>query len=196
MTRINLLPHRQIKRAARQRQFNLMLIAGAIAGVAIVFTGETIISAKISAQAERNARLDAANAKLDKQIDEIKDLKNQIQNVLDRKQVVENLQSNRSQAVIVLDEITRQLPEGVVLKSIKQQANLINLEGIADNNARIATLVRNFSTSKSMEAPSLIEIKSTTVNNLKQNDFTISVKLKAPQQETQDSNPKHKGKKS
>lgn len=196
MIRINLLPHRQIKRAARQRQFNLMLIAGAIAGVAIVFTGETIISAKISAQAERNARLDAANAKLDKQIEEIKDLKNQIQNVLDRKQVVENLQSNRSQAVIVLDEISRQLPEGVVLKSIKQQANLINLEGIADTNARVATLVRNFSTSRSMEAPGLIEIKSTTVNNLRQNDFTLNVRLKPPQQETQDSNPKNKGNKS
>lgn len=196
MIRINLLPHRQIKRAARQRQFNLMLIAAAIAAVAIVFAGETIISAKISAQAERNARLDAANAKLDKQIDEIKDLKNQIQNVLARKQVVENLQGDRSQAVIVLDEISRELPEGVVLKSIKQQGNLINLVGVADTNARVASLVRNFSTSKWVEAPSLIEITSSTVNNLRQNNFTMSVKLKAPQQDAQDSNPKSKGKKS
>lgn len=196
MIRINLLPHRQLKRAARQRHFNLMLAVAAIAGVVIVFAGETIISAKISAQVERNARLDAANAKLDKQIDEIKDLKNQIQNVLDRKKVVENLQSNRSQAVVVLDEISRRLPEGVVLKSIKQQANVINLEGLADTNARVATLVRNFSDSRWLESPNLIEIRSTTVNNLKQNAFTMNVKLKAPQQEAQDSNPKTMGKKS
>lgn len=196
MIRINLLPHRQLKRAARQRQFNLMLIATVIAGVVIVFAGETIISARISSQSERNARLDAANAKLDKQIDEIKDLKNQIQNVLDRKQVVENLQSDRSQAVVVLDEISRQLPEGVVLKSIKQQANLINLEGIADSNARVATLVRNFSESRWMEAPGLIEIRSTTINNLKQNDFTMNVKLKAPQKEELGAHPKNKAKKS
>ena len=94
--------------------------------------------------------------------------------MLERKQVVENLQTNRSQSVVVLDELSRQLPEGMYLKSIKQQANVITLEGIADTNSRVATLVRNFSTSNWMEAPSLIEIKSVAVNTLKQNAFTLN----------------------
>lgn len=194
MIRINLLPHRQIKRAERQRQFNLMLIATMVAAAALVFLGQTFISAQVSAQLSRNTRLDAANAKLDTQISEIKTLKEQISDVLERKQVVENLQSNRSQAVVVLDELTRQLPEGLFLKSIKQQGNLITLEGIADTNARIATLVRNLSASQWMEAPNLIEIKSTAVNNLKQNNFTLNVSLKAPK--VDESLANGKGKKS
>jgi type IV pilus assembly protein PilN len=195
MVRINLLPHRQLKRAERQRQFNLLLIATVIAGGAIVFMGQTFISSKIDTQSERNHRLEEASAKLDKEISEIKELKEQIQDVLARKQVVENLQSNRGQAVVVLDEISRQLPEGVYLKTIKQQGNVINLQGIADTNARVATLVRNLSTSEWMESPSLIEIKSTLINTLKYNDFMLSVKLKVQKPPEADSGPNKKGKK-
>jgi type IV pilus assembly protein PilN len=195
MVSINLLPHRQLKRAERQRQFNLLLVATVIAGGAIVFMGQTFIGTKIEAQSERNRRLEEANTKLDKEIAEIKELKGQIQDVLARKQVVENLQSNRSQAVIVLDEVSRQLPEGVYLKTIKQQGPLISLQGIADTNARVATLVRNLSASQWMETPKLIEIKATTVNNLKYNDFMLNVNLKVQQPPEVTAAPKKKGKK-
>ncbi|MCB5188760.1 PilN domain-containing protein [Methylobacillus caricis] len=180
MVRINLLPHRQIRRAERQRQFNLMLAVTAAAGVAIVFMGSTIISSRLDEQLSRNARLEAASANLDKQIEEIKELKTQIRNVLERKQVVENLQLNRSQAVMLLDEVSRQMPEGMYLKAIKQQGRVVTLEGVADTNARVATLVRNLSGSQWLETPTLVEIKSATVNGLKQNNFTLTVQLKAP----------------
>ncbi len=182
MIRINLLPHRQIKRAERQRQFNLMLVATLIAGAAIVFMGQTYISAAIDNQSGRNKRLEDAIVQLDKEIEDIKKLKEQIRNVLDRKRVVENLQSDRSQAVILLDEIARQLPEGVFLKSIKQTGNEITLEGIADTNARVATLVRNLGNSQWLESPVLIEIKAVTAKNIKQSAFTLKVtqKVKKP----------------
>ncbi len=180
MIRINLLPHRQIKRAERQRQFNLMILATLIAGAAIVFLGQTYISTRIDTQNGRNGRLDAAIAQLDKEIADIKHLKEQIRNVLDRKRVVENLQNNRSQAVVLLEELARQLPEGVYLKSIKQQGMAITLDGVADTNARVATLVRNLSNSKHLESPVLIEIKAVTTNkNLKQSAFTLNVNQKA-----------------
>ncbi|MGB2833801.1 MAG: PilN domain-containing protein [Methylotenera sp.] len=183
MIRVNLLPHRQVKRAARQREFGLMAAFSAMAAAAIVFLGYTFINSQIEAQTARNIRLDEAIVKLDKEIADIKDLKDQIGIMLERKQVVENLQTNRSQSVVVLDELSRQLPEGMYLKSIKQQANVITLEGIADTNSRVATLVRNFSTSNWVEAPSLIEIKSVAVNTLKQNAFTLNVNIKAPKAE-------------
>ena len=186
MVRINLLPHRQIKRAERQRQFNLMLVATAIAGAVLVFMGQTYISTQIDSQLSRNGRLDTANTQLDKEIAEIRELKNQINSVLERKQVVENLQTDRSQAVVVLDEIARQLPEGMVLTSIKQQGKTITLQGLADTNARVATLVRNLSTSPWMERPRLIEIKAVAdkTSKTKQNNFTMNVSLKAPKPET------------
>lgn len=178
MIRINLLPHRQIRRAERQRQFTLMIVAAAVAAAVIVFLGQTFIVAETDSQNSRNARLNEAIVKLDKQIEEIKQLKDKIQEVLERKQVVENLQSNRSQAVVILDELTRQLPEGMYLSSIKQQGPTITLEGIADTNARVATLVRNLSGSQWLESPALVEIKAIQVNNLKANNFILTVKLK------------------
>ena len=193
MMRINLLPHRQLKRAERQRQFGLMALMAAVAAGAVVFMGWTYLSAKKDSQIERNGRLEVAIAQLDKQIADIKDLKDQISNVLERKQIVENLQTNRSQSVVILDELSRQLPEGLYLKSIKQQGNLITLEGVADTNARVATLVRNLSVSNWMESPNLIEIKAITINGIKQNDFTLNVSLKVQKAEEAPNKNKIKG---
>ena len=180
MIRVNLLPHRQIKRAARQREFGLMVLFSLMAAAALVFLGYSYINARVEAQAERNARLDTAIAALDKEIADIKDLKDQINIMLERKQVVENLQTNRSQSVVILDEVSRQLPEGMYLRSIKQQGNAITLEGVADTNSRVATLVRNFSTSNWMESPSLVEIRSEAGAKLKQNAFSLGVNIKPP----------------
>ncbi|MGZ8258183.1 MAG: PilN domain-containing protein [Methylotenera sp.] len=186
MIRVNLLPHRQLRREARQREFGLMAAFSVILAAVIIFLGWTYINSRTDAQAERNVRLDVAIVKLDKEIADIKNLKDQISVMLERKQVVENLQSNRRQAVVVLDELSRQLPEGMYLKSIKQQGNVITIEGVADTNARVATLVRNLSNSNWMESPSLVEIKSVTINNLKQNAFTLNVNVKVPKAETED----------
>lgn len=188
MIRVNLLPHRQLKREARQREFGLMAGFSATAAAFIIFMGWTVIDSQVSEQTSRNGRLDTAISKLDKEIADIKDLKDQISIMLERKQVVENLQTNRSQSVVVLDELSRQLPEGMYYKSIKQKANLITIEGVADTNARVATLVRNLSASNWMEAPNLVEIKSLMVNNVKQNAFTLTVNLKVPKVDSDDHN--------
>ena len=191
--RINLLPHRQIKRAERQREFNGLLVAVVIAAGAIIFLGQTLIGSGIDSQASRNKRLEDGIAALDKEIAVIKELKGKINEVLERKKIVENLQTNRAQAVVLLDEVTRKLPEGVYLKSIKQVANLITLEGVADTNARVATLVRNFSNSEWLESPGLVEIKSETVNGLKRNNFTLNVTQKLQNTDNVDDGSKKVG---
>jgi type IV pilus assembly protein PilN len=193
MVRINLLPHRQIKRAEKQREFGLMALFAAVLALAIIFLGWTYLGARKQTQLERNTRLEQAIAKLDTEIADIAELKNQINNVLERKRIVENLQTNRSQAVVLLDELARQLPEGLYLKSIRQVGNVITMQGVADTNARVATLVRNLETSEWLENPVLIEIKTTTVNNAKQNDFTMNVNLKAQQAESDQQNAKPVG---
>jgi len=192
MIRINLLPHRQIRREAKQREFGLMAVFTAIAACAILFVAYTVINSKVESQLERNQRLNNAITKLDKEIADIKDLREQISAMLERKQVVENLQANRSQAVIVFDELSRQLPEGMYLKSIKQEGKIITIEGVADTNARVATLVRNFNQSNWMESPILIEIKAITVGAQKQNLFTLKVSLKTPTTEADDAGAKAK----
>jgi len=192
MIRVNLLPHRQIRREAKQREFGLMALFTAIAACAILFVAYTIINSKVESQLERNQRLNNAITKLDKEIADIKDLREQISAMLERKQVVENLQTNRSQAVIVFDELSRQLPEGMYLKSVKQEGKVITIEGVADTNARVATLVRNFNQSTWLESPILIEIKAITVGAQKQNLFTLKVSLKTPTAEADDAGAKAK----
>ncbi|MDP2152720.1 MAG: PilN domain-containing protein [Methylotenera sp.] len=190
MIRVNLLPHRQIRRETRQREFGFMALFSAIAACAILFMAYSIINSKVESQLERNQRLSNAITKLDKEIADIKNLREQISAMLERKQVVENLQTNRSQAVIIFDELSRQLPEGMYIKSIKQEGKVITLEGVADTNARVATLVRNFNQSEWMESPILIEIKAITVGVQKQNLFTLKVSLKTPIIETDDAGAK------
>jgi type IV pilus assembly protein PilN len=186
MIRINLLPHRQLKREARQRQFNMMAVLSGIAAAGTIFLGSTFISSKIDNQIARNNRLNDEIAKLDKEIADIKTLKDQIRVMLERKQVVENLQTDRNQSVVILDELSRQLPDGMFYKSIKQQGNKITLEGVADTNARVATLVRNVNGSNWLTSPNLVEIKSVANNSAKQNVFTVNVDLKPRQTETEE----------
>lgn len=193
MMHINLLPHREIKRAERQRQFGLMALFSVVLASAIVFTGWTYLGSKKQVQLDRNVRLEQAIAQLDIEIADIRELKDQINNVLERKQIVENLQTNRSQAVVVLDELARQLPEGLYLKSIKQVGNVITLQGVADTNARVATLVRNLEVSNWLQSPVLIEIKTSTLNGIKQNDFIMNVNLKVQKTEEASNQAKQAG---
>jgi type IV pilus assembly protein PilN len=126
----------------------------------------------------------------------IKELKSQINDVLERKQIVENLQSNRSQAVVVLDDLSRQLPEGTYLKLISQKGSLIDIQGIADTNARVATLVRNLANSEWMETPNLQEIQAVSIGSVRYNDFKMNVRLKAQQAPEVEATDIAKGKKS
>ncbi len=178
MMRINLLPHRQRRREFRQKQFVVMMALSAIAAAAILFLGYSYLNLSLENQNQRNERLNVAIANLDKEIAEIQILKEKIADVLSRKQAVESLQTNRSQVSQILDEMSRKLPEGMYITAIKQVANLVSIDGVADTNARVATLVRNFKNSEWLESPNLVEIKSITVNSLKTNEFKLNVNLK------------------
>ncbi len=176
MIRINLLPHRELARAARKRQFGILLGMAVAAGVVVVVFGHTLIAARQSNQEARNAYLDQEIAKLDSQIGEIKKIKEQTQALLARKQVVETLQSNRTEVVHLFDQMIRLLPDGLYLKSFKQSGNTITLNGYTQSSARVSTLMRNLDDSPWFESPSLIEIKAATVNNLRANEFVLTIK--------------------
>lgn len=190
MIRINLLPHREVRRAARQRQFNLLLGAVALSGLAIVVLGYVTLETRQKTQLERNEFMKAEIAKLDKDIADIKKLKEQTQSLLSRKQVVETLQTNRSDEVHLLDQLVRVLPEGIYLSAIKQTGSTINLQGYAQSSARVSTLMRNLDGSPWLEAPALIEIKAATVQGLRANAFNLNVQQTLSQASPDDKNKK------
>jgi type IV pilus assembly protein PilN len=176
MIRINLLPHRELARAARRRQFNVLLGIAVAAGVLVVVLGHSVIAARQSAQDARNAYLDQEIVKLDSQIVEIKKIREQTQALLERKQVVETLQSNRTEVVHLFDQMIRLLPDGLYLKSFKQVGDVVTISGYTQSSARVSTLMRSLDTSPWFESARLIEIKAATVNNLRANEFVLSVK--------------------
>lgn len=177
MMRINLLPHRELKRRRQRDAFLVLLMITAAVGGSIVFAVYGVIGGQIERQLDRNKYLDGEIAKLDKQIEEIQKLREQTQAMLARKKVVETLQGNRSEAVNLLDQLVRQLPEGVYLRSVKQTGGTVNLTGYAQSNARVSSLLRNLEASPWLQEPSLVEIKASTTGNARLNEFTVNVKL-------------------
>ena len=156
MIRINLLPHREEKRKAKRQQFYALLgLISVLAGL-IVFLVYTIIGGYISVQEEKNDFLKKEIAVLDKQIDQIKRLKEQTQALLARKQIIESLQRDRAEAVRLLSELVKQMPEGVYVKTVKQEGAKITLAGYAQSSARVSTLMRNIESSPWLENPLLI----------------------------------------
>jgi type IV pilus assembly protein PilN len=142
-----------------------------------------ILKAQIDNQNSRNALLKTEIAKLDEQIKEIDRLREQIQAVISRKQVVETLQANRSEAVHLLDQLVRQLPDGVYLRSIKQTGPKVTLVGYAQSNARVSTLMRNIEASPWVEKPELVEIRLVAAPNArdaaaKVSEFTLNLQVK------------------
>lgn len=175
---INLLPYREERRRMRQRQFGTQIGLVAALALAIVLLLHVLVSGNITAQQERNQFLKQELARLDKDIGEIGRLKQEVAALLARKQVIERLQSDRAQAVHLLDQLVRQVPEGVYLRQVKQVGSGVNLQGYSQANARVSTLMRNLAESAYLENPVLVEIKSATVNNRRVSEFSMNVSLR------------------
>jgi len=172
MIRINLLPHREIRRKQQQQQFFILLFGVVIIGAAVWFVVHSYLDEQHELQMSRNKYLQDEIVKLDKQIAEIQKLKDQTAALLARKRVVETLQGNRSEVVHLLDQLVRQLPDGVYLKSIKQTGPRVTINGFTQSQARVSTLMRNLESSPQLEDPGLVEIKAVTQGGLRINNFS------------------------
>jgi type IV pilus assembly protein PilN len=178
MIRINLLPYREGIRNAKRQQFYGLFGLVTILGCLIVFVVFAVIDGSLADQDARNDFIKKETASLDKQIDEIKRLKDQSAALLARKQIIESLQQNRAEAVLLLSELTKQTPEGVYLRSLKQNDTRIVMVGYAQSNARVSTLMRNIEASPWLERPGLMEIKAVTVDKIRLNEFNMVAFIK------------------
>ncbi|AGX87571.1 PilN domain-containing protein [Candidatus Symbiobacter mobilis] len=183
MILINLLPHREIARKKRRDAFNVglassALIGGIIAGVIFLW-----FQAHISTQQSRNRVLQSEIDKFNEQIKDIAGLESQIAALVARQQAVEDLQSDRNLPVHLLNELVRLLPEGVYVQSLRQEAQNVLLQGVAQSNERVSELLRNFSNqSRWFAKPDLVEIITGTValsprDTRRVANFSMRVKL-------------------
>ena len=177
--RINLLPHRADRRKRARQHF--VTVSGMTfgLGVLVAFLIYQFYDRQISVQNDRNTFLANEIKKLDKDIADINELKNQIQALLARKQIIETLQADRAQTVHLLEQMVRQMPEGVYLKSMRQTAQKVHIVGFAQSNARVSTLMRNIEASPWLDQPLLVEVKAaTSADKRRVSQFDMYVQLK------------------
>ena len=187
MIMINLLPHREERRKRKKIAFFAGLGVAAVAGLAIVGVWYLVVQQLISGQQQRNAFLQAEIAKLDVQIKDIASLKAEIASLKARQKAVEDLQIDRNVPVHVLNELVRQVPEGIYITAVKQDGQTLSVAGIAQTQERVSEFLRNTAyNSEWLVKPELIESKAATIQGANREqkrlfDFSIRLTVKRPQ---------------
>jgi len=187
MANINLLPWRADRRKLREREFYMMLAAAAVGALLVFFVAMMWMQHVIDDQRGRNDYLKGEIASLDKQIKEIEELDKTRADLITRKDIIEQLQSNRSQMVHLFDELVKTIPDGTRLSTMKQVGDLITLDGIAESNQRVATYLHNIDISPWLGHSDLKK----TENNPGAKDadkklpyhFSMDVKLRKPEEQ-------------
>ena len=180
MIRINLLPHREEKRRAKRQQFYGLSGLIAILGCLFILLGYSVLEGYISSQEEKNQFLKREVTALDKQIDQIKGLREQTQSLLARQRIIESLQRDRSMAVHLLSELVKRLPEGIYIRSLKQNDGLkVTINGYAQSSARVSALMRKIEESPWLERPQLVEVKAVVADRRRVNEFDMDFYVKS-----------------
>jgi type IV pilus assembly protein PilN len=158
---INLLPHREEKRQQRKKAFFVALALAAVAGAVVVGGWYSVLQQMKSAQLARNELLRSEIKKLDTQIKDIAMLRTEIEALKARQKAVEDLQTDRNTPVYLINELARQVPEGIFLSAIRQNGNVVTVTGVAQTNERVSEFLRNtLYSSPWLEKPELVEIKA------------------------------------
>jgi type IV pilus assembly protein PilN len=180
MARINLLPWRAERRKQRQKEFMTMVGLSALAAVVVAFLIVGFYKGQIEGQNERNTYLRDQITQVDAKIKEIEELDKKKAKLLARKEVIEQLQANRSQMVHLFDSLVRTIPDGVTLTAIKQEGDVLTLTGRSQSNARVSTYMRNLEGSGWMTNPDLSVIEAKGENKGLPYEFNLQVKLANP----------------
>jgi type IV pilus assembly protein PilN len=180
---INLLPHREAARKRRREAFFAALAGSAVAGVVIAAGIYLWYAAQISSQQSKNVVLQTEIKRLDGQIKDIANLQAEIAALRARQQAVEDLQADRNMPVYLLNELVTQLPDGVYVTSLKQENQVVLIQGTAQSNERVSELLRNLAyKSPWLAKPELVEITAGSValtprDQRRVANFTMRVKL-------------------
>lgn len=187
MILINLLPHREEKRKRRKVAFFIGLVAAAIVSVLMMGAWYLVVQRMTTTQQDRNQFLSTEITKLEVQIKDIATLRAEIESLKARQKAVEDLQIDRNVPVHVLNELVKQTPEGVYFTAVKQDGQVLTVNGVAQTNERVSEFLRNTAyNSQWLVKPELVEIKALTVQTANKEqkrlfDFSMRVSVKRPQ---------------
>jgi type IV pilus assembly protein PilN len=189
MPQINLLPWRDEQRKRREKDFIITAVMAALLMGGVVLGVHLHYESRIAYQNERNKYVQSEIAKLDEKIKEIENLKKERDRLIARTNVIQNLQAGRPEIVHVFDELVTTLPEGVYYTKVAQKGRALNLQGVAQSNARVSSLMRSLNTSTYFTNPSLVEIKGDSAKQdlaARHPTFILNISQTAPKKKDEE----------
>lgn len=183
MARINLLPWREERRAALQKQFLVILAGMAVFGALIVFLGDRYVSALIEHQNGRNNYLQQHIAELNRQVAEIRELEKRRAELLERMEIIQGLQGKRPVIVRIFDEAVRTMPDGAYFLDMTRSGENIKVSGKAESNNRVSSLMRKLDSSLWFKDPNLTSVKAAPDFGEQGSEFQLSFKITSPDAE-------------
>jgi type IV pilus assembly protein PilN len=183
MSHINLLPWREQRRKEQQKEFAVVAALSAVAAAVLVFFAHVHVNGLIEHQQARNTYLENEIRILDRQIAEIRDLEATRQALIDRMNIIQELQASRPVVVRLFDEMVTNLPEGTYLTAIEQQGSNLTIRGRAESNARISAMMRNLEASRWFGEPGLEVIETREAGGIRSREFTLRVGQTTPSAE-------------
>jgi type IV pilus assembly protein PilN len=186
MAHVNLLPWRAERRKQREREFYMQLAAAFVAAVALLLLWSFWMDQRIANQNDRNTYLQTEIKQLDVRIAKIKDLEQVREHLLARKQIIEQLQADRSQMVHLFDELVKTIPSSARLTAMKQTGQAMTLDGVAQSNASVAEYMRNIEASPWMGHADLTKTENTHNSTRMPYSFGLNVTLSRPKAEDAD----------
>jgi len=181
MARINLLPWRESLKQEREKRFYISMGLAALITLAIGFVIHMDLEKRIEFQDQRNQYLIQQLGVLDKQIADIKTLEVEKERLLNRMNVIQDLQKRRPEIVHLFEELVLAIPEGAQMLKVSQSGENITIEGIAESNSRISSFMRNMAKSKWLADPELIVIEANKREYPNASWFSLKVKRSRPQ---------------
>lgn len=180
MARINLLPWREVRREELKRAFLTILGLVAAMAVMLLVLGDRIESGRIDNQKARNDYITKNIRELDKQVEEIKDLQRKRNQLIDRMRVIQELQGNRPIIVRVLDQLVRTVPDGVFYTSVSARDSRLTIDGVAESNNRVSSLMRRLDSSDWLKDPNLDSVRAAPDFGEQANTFDLTVQVDLP----------------
>ena len=186
MARINLLPWREQLREERKQRFLVTLAGVLIVAGGVVLLADQYLNAAITQQNARNEFIRNEISALDSRIKEISELKTRRQQLVERMKIIQDLQGNRPIAARIFDQLVRTLPDGVHFTDVKMIGQSVSIEGAAESNNLVSSLMRNQDNSDWLAAPNLTEVKAVSAEKLDQaNTFKLTVQQTLPKEQDQ-----------
>lgn len=180
MVQVNLLPWREALRNHNRKTFLTGVLVSILVALIVIVLIYLLLAQQTNAQRNRNTLLqnevDQLSAKIHTVIS-VSQKKRQLETNLT---VLLKLQHDRYEAVRLLNEITKMLPDGIYLNEIQREGNIVTLMGQAQSNLLISQLMEKIENSLNVTTPKLSDVTTVRSGGQSITNFKLTLSLIPP----------------